>query len=159
VPISARQSVREADCKESLPRCQHPRQSNLHLSLFSYKLSNITITRRLNALALYQEFAQERISAGESPKGLEQAFAGAVQVSPSMWSQVKASRPIGDKLARQFEQLRAKTAGWLDVEHGDTGPSPAEERLVEAARQAWQRSNAKQKRELARWIAAFPPEE
>ena len=121
-------------------------------------MPNITITRRLNALALYQEFAQERITAGDSPKGLEQAFAAALQVSPSMWSQVKASRPIGDKLARQIEQLRGKGAGWLDAEHEDAGPNPAEERFIEAARQAWQRSNAKQKRELTRWVASFPPE-
>lgn len=44
------------------------------------------------------------IAHSAAPKGLEQAFAARLQISPSMWSQIKSSRPIGDKLARQIEQ-------------------------------------------------------
>jgi hypothetical protein len=33
-----------------------------------------------------------------------------------MWSQIKSSRPIGDKLARQIEKHCGKVAGWLDEE-------------------------------------------
>ena len=54
---------------------------------------NITVTRRSNALALFQTHAERALAAGESPKGLEQAFAATLQISPSMWSQIKSSRP------------------------------------------------------------------
>ena len=66
-------------------------------------MSNITLTRRQNALALFQDYAEKALASGGSPKGLEQSFASTLQISPSMWSQIKSSRPIGDKLARQIE--------------------------------------------------------
>jgi hypothetical protein len=113
---------------------------------------NITVTRRQNALALFQEYAAARIAAGEPAKGAEQAFAAQLQISPSMWSQVKASRPISDKLARQVESHTGKPAGWLDEEHGPVLPDAGEERFVEAARSAWRASNAQGKRELMRLL-------
>lgn len=73
---------------------------------------NTTVTRGLNALAQFQAYAEQALAASASPKGLEQAFAATLEMSPSMWSQIKASRPIGDKLARQIEQHRGKSAGW-----------------------------------------------
>lgn len=111
---------------------------------------NITIIRRQNALALFQEYAAARIAAGEPAKGLEQAFAAQLEISPSMWSQVKASRPISDKLARQMESHTKKPQGWLDEPHGGHQPDAAEERFVELARAAWRAANAPGKRELAR---------
>lgn len=111
---------------------------------------NITITRRQNALALFQEYATARIAAGEPAKGLEQAFAAQLEISPSMWSQVKASRPISDKLARQVESHTQKPQGWLDEPHGAPQPDAAEERFVELARAAWRAANAQGKRELGR---------
>src|SRR6185369_5317546 len=77
-------------------------------------VANLTIVRRQNAIALFQAYAEQALSAGLAPKGLEQSFAAAVQISPSMWSQIKSSRPIGDKLARQIERHCGKAAGWLD---------------------------------------------
>jgi len=134
-----------------------PPQSFSSLSQFSYNVPNITVTRRHNAIALYQEFLQERISAGEAPKGLDQSFAAMVQISPSMWSQVKSSRPIGDKLARQLENRCRKSAGWLDERHeADVAPDAAEERFIEAARRAWRAANAKGKRELLKLVAESP---
>ena len=115
-------------------------------------LPNITLIRRQNAQALFQAWATNRLAAGEPAKGLEQAFAAALQISPSMWSQIKASRPISDKLARQIEHHTAQPEGWLDVPHGPALPDPAEERFVELAREAWRASNARAKRELARGI-------
>jgi hypothetical protein len=114
---------------------------------------SITTIRRANVVVLYQEFLQERVAAGDPPKGLDQAFAATLEISPSMWSQIKSSRPIGDKLARQIERHAGKEAGWLDVQHeehavGDAG----EERFVEAARLAWRRANAKEKRELMKLV-------
>lgn len=119
-----------------------------------HKVPDHTLTRRRNALALFQEFMSAAVSAGAPPKGLEQSFAAAMQISPSMWSQIKSARPIGDKLARQLEHGGGKPAGWLDEPHGDTGPDPAEERFVELARSAWRARDAKGRRELARQLKA-----
>jgi hypothetical protein len=117
-------------------------------------LVRTNITRRHNAIALYQEFLQERISAGEAPKGLDQSFAAMVQISPSMWSQLKSSRPIGDKLARH--RCR-KSVGWLDELHeAGVAPDAAEERFIDVARRAWRSANAKRKRELLRLLAESP---
>jgi hypothetical protein len=114
---------------------------------------NVTLTRRRNMLALYQDYAHQQLANGESAKGLEQAFAGSLEISPSTWSQIKSSRPIGDKLARQIEQHAGKPAGWLDEERDERGvPDPAEERFVELARSVWRQANAKQKRELVRML-------
>src|SRR5580698_84858 len=92
----------------------------------SQPVVNITVTRRQNALALFQAYAEKALAAGASPKGLEQAFAATLQISPSMWSQIKSSRPIGDKLARQIEALCARPAGWLDAARTTASPSAAE---------------------------------
>ena len=94
---------------------------------------NITVTRRQNALALFQAYAEKALAAGASPKGLEQAFAATLQISPSMWSQIKSSRPIGDKLARQIESACAQSAGWLDEARKDVAPSVAETAFLELA--------------------------
>ena len=117
-------------------------------------MPNITLTRRNNALALFQEYAAAQIAAGEPAKGMEQAFAAQLEISPSMWSQVKASRPISDKLARQIESHTGKPTGWLDEPHGPQQPDAAEERFVEVARAAWRAANAQGKRELMRQMRA-----
>jgi hypothetical protein len=111
---------------------------------------NITVIRRHNALALFQEYATAKIAAGEPAKGIEQAFAAELEVSPSMWSQIKSSRPISDKLARQIENHMKRPSGWLDEPHGTAQPDPAEERFLELARAAWRSSKAQAKRELSR---------
>jgi hypothetical protein len=112
-----------------------------------------TVTRRRNALALFQEFMSAAAAEGAAPKGLEQSFAAAMHISPSMWSQIKSARPIGDKLARQLEHRAGKPSGWLDEVHdGAAVPDAAEERFLELARTAWRAQNAKGKRELARQL-------
>lgn len=116
-------------------------------------VSNLTLIRRRNALALFQQFAESAINEGAAPKGLEQSFAARAQISPSMWSQIKSSRPIGDKLARQLEHHGGKPAGRLDEDHGEpAAPDAAEERFVALARAAWRASTARQKRELSRLL-------
>ena len=67
-------------------------------------MPNITVARRRNALALHRRFLEEAVAAGLPAKGLDQAFAKKIEISPSMWSQIKSSRPIGDNLARQIER-------------------------------------------------------
>lgn len=114
----------------------------------AYNLSNITLNRRQNALQLFQEFAEHAMAAGAPPKGLEQAFAAKLQISPSMWSQIKSSRPIGDKLARQIEAHCGKTEGWLNEARVTEGPTAAELAFLDLALQAWRASNAAGKRAL-----------
>jgi hypothetical protein len=105
-------------------------------------VANTTLTRRQNALALFQAYAEQALAAGATPKGLEQAFAATVQVSPSMWSQIKSSRPIGDKLARQIEQHHGKPAGWLDEARGSDSVTPAERAFLDVALKAWRATNS-----------------
>jgi hypothetical protein len=104
-------------------------------------VSNITLTRRQNALALFQDYAEKSLASGASPKGLEQAFAAKLQISPSMWSQIKSSRPIGDKLARQIEAAGARPSGWLDEVRKSSVPTATEAAFVELALTAWRSTN------------------
>ena len=86
--------------------------------------------------------AEKALAAGQPPKGLEQAFAATLQISPSMWSQIKSSRPIGDKMARQIEQHCAQPLGWLDEERESAGLTPAEQQFLALALQAWRSTNS-----------------
>ena len=126
-------------------------------------MPNLTVARRRNVLALHRRFLEGAIAAGLPAKGLDQAFAGKIEVSPSMWSQIKNSRPIGDTLARQIERHCEVEAGWLDKEdHASAVPDEAEERFIAAAREAWRQANAKGKKELSGWLrqrARGPDEE
>ena len=90
---------------------------------------------------LFQAWAESAVAAGATPKGLEQAFATHVEISPSMWSQIKSVRPIGDKLARQIEQHCRKPAGWLDEAREPAGLSPGEQQFLALALQAWRAAN------------------
>jgi hypothetical protein len=115
---------------------------------------NITVTRRQNALLLFQAYAERALAAGASPKGLEQAFAATLQVSPSMWSQIKSSRPIGDKLARQIESACTRPAGWLDEACKDAAPSTAESAFLELALTAWRSTNVAGRKALREHLKA-----
>jgi hypothetical protein len=119
---------------------------------------NLTVTRRHNALALFQEFVAQAVAGGAPPKGLEQSFAAMVQISPSLWSQVKSGRPIGDKLARQLEHHGGKPVGWLDDVHDAAHlPDAAEDRFIDSARKAWRAQNAKGKRTLVKLVKDHQP--
>ena len=84
-----------------------------------------------NALILFNEFVHATIKTPDAAtlRGLEGRFADRLQIQPSYWSQIKArTRQIGERLARQFEPLCDKPAGWMDQPHGDiagTAPLPA----------------------------------
>ena len=105
-------------------------------------MSNTTITRRQNALGLFQVYAEKALASGAAPKGLEQAFAATLEISPSMWSQIKSSRPIGDKLSRQIEQHCGKASGWLDEERAAEGVSPGEQQFLALALKAWRATSS-----------------
>jgi len=115
---------------------------------------NITVARRQNALALFQDYAEKAVAQGTPPKGLEQAFAATLQISPSMWSQIKSSRPIGDKLARQIEALTGRPAGWLDAERLAASPTPAEAAFLELALAAWRATNSAGRKALREQLKA-----
>lgn len=104
-------------------------------------MSNITVARRQNTVALFQDYAEKALAQGVPPKGLEQAFAATLQISPSMWSQIKSSRPIGDKLARQIEVICGRHANWLDEPRKSAAPTPAESAFLELALTAWRSTN------------------
>jgi hypothetical protein len=106
------------------------------------QVANTTITRRQNALALFQAYAEKALAAGAPPKGLEQMFAATLQISPSMWSQIKSSRPIGDKLARQIEQHHGKPAGWLDEARENDVVAPSERAFLDLALNAGRATNS-----------------
>ena len=73
-----------------------------------------------NALRLFDEFVHATVKAPDAAtlRGLERRFAERLQIQPSYWSQIKSrSRQIGERLARQFEQLTHKPYGWMDEAH------------------------------------------
>lgn len=73
-----------------------------------------------NAIGLFEEFVHNTIKHPDAAtlRGLEGRFAEKVQIQPSYWSQIKSrSRQIGERLARQFEQLCRKPNGWMDQPH------------------------------------------
>jgi len=109
---------------------------------------NLTVVRRLNVLTLFQQFAEEQMRAGIAPKGLEQTFAQKLQISPSMWSQIKSSRPIGDKLARQIEAACRQDGGWLDEERASQGLTAGEQQFLSLALKAWRTTNADGRKRL-----------
>ncbi len=87
---------------------------------------DIAQTRLENALALFDEFVRNTVKHPDDAtlRGLERRFAERLQIQPSYWSQIKSrSRQIGERLARQFEQLCRKPAGWMDIPHGAGEPA------------------------------------
>jgi len=73
-----------------------------------------------NAMLLFDEFVRASAAVPDAValRGLERRFAEHLQIQPSYWSQIKGgSRQIGERLARQFEQLCRKPKGWMDLPH------------------------------------------
>ena len=119
-------------------------------------MSSPATIRRLNALALFQAFAEERITAGDPPKGLEAAWAARIGVSGATWSMAKSgARPIGDKLARQIEHHCDKPTGWIDEEREPTGLTPAEQQFLALALKTYRSTNSDGRKQLRQWLKAF----
>ena len=81
-----------------------------------------------NAMLLFEEFVAVSVKHPDPAtlRGLERRFAERLQIQPSYWSQIKSrSRQIGERLARQFEQLFHKPLGWMDQSHAAGEPEPA----------------------------------
>ena len=82
---------------------------------------DVAQTRLDNALRLFDEFVRATVKHPDAAtlRGLERRFAERLQIQPSYWSQIKSrSRQIGERLARQFEQLCHKPQGWMDQPEG-----------------------------------------
>lgn len=148
-------TARKTDCAEGTKRKESSlfRQADATIffgnpSRVCNAVSNITINRRHNVLTLFQRFAEEQMRAGVAPKGLEQAFAATLQISPSMWSQIKSSRPIGDKLSRQIESACRKDPGWLDEARASEGLTAGEQQFLALALKAWRSTNAEGRKRL-----------
>ena len=119
-------------------------------------MSSISTFRRLNAIALFQAFAEQRITAGDPPKGLEAAWAAELEVSGATWSMAKSgARPIGDKLARQIEQHCGKEAGWLDAAREPAGLSAGEQQFVALALKTYRATNSDGRKRLRQLLKSF----
>jgi hypothetical protein len=94
---------------------------------------DVAQTRLDNALRLFDEFVHATVKAPDAStlRGLERRFAERLQIQPSYWSQIKSrSRQIGERLARQFEQLTHKPHGWMDEPHD--GPASSRPQSAKA---------------------------
>lgn len=111
--------------------------------------------RRENLLLLLKEFSQARITKGEPTNGTEKAFAEQLQVSKSLLSQLKTSRPISDANAKQIEARCKKATGWLSETHTDLSrrPAPGEEAFIALARAAYREADREGRAHLRRLIA------
>lgn len=89
---------------------------------------DVAQTRLDNALRLFDEFVRATVKHPDAAtlRGLERRFAERLQIQPSYWSQIKSrARQIGERLARQFEQLTHKPTGWMDQDHAAGAAYPA----------------------------------
>jgi hypothetical protein len=113
--------------------------------------------RRENLHSLIREFVQVRIAAGEPANGAERAFADQVQMSKSLLSHLKSSRPISDANARQIEARCKKPDGWLSAVHTtlNARPAPGEESLISLVRERYRSLDRAQRGRLRTLITEF----
>jgi hypothetical protein len=104
--------------------------------------------RRENLLRLLREFSEAQLALGVPAKGIEQAFAAQLEVSPSTLSQLKSSRNMGDKIASQIERHARKVPGWMDAEHLGVMSTPGESAFIELARLAWRATDSRGRRSM-----------
>lgn len=112
--------------------------------------------RKTNLLSAFQAFAEQQLAAGIQPKGLEKSFAELLRVSPAALSGHKSGkRPIGDRLAAQFEDALDRPKGWLSEEREPDGLTPAEQALISSVLKAHRSTNAEGRRRLKALIRDF----
>ena len=113
------------------------------------------VTRRENLLRLLREFSQTRIASGEPTNGTEKAFAEQLQMSKSLLSQLKSSRPISDANAKQIEARCKKPSNWLSAVHDVLvqRSAPGEEAFIALARDAFRAADKEGRVRLKRLIS------
>ena len=118
--------------------------------------------RTTNALIAFHQFARERMAFGEPRKGMDQAFADLVEISPRTWSAIKSGKErIGNVIATKIECRTGKPEGWLDGAHREDHVSwlnADEQELAALALAAIRRSDADGRARLAKMIEDFKPE-
>jgi plasmid maintenance system antidote protein VapI len=119
--------------------------------------SNLHAIRRANLLSLLQTFCEKQLATGVPAKGLELAFAEQLQVSKSLFSQLKSSRNISDAMAMQIERRCGAARGWLSIERQPALQARAiagEERFLELARVAYRAQNGAGRKALHSYLEA-----
>ena len=84
--------------------------------------SALARTRQARLMVLWLQWRLCRLATGEDAQ--ERDFAAGLGLSPSQWSQHKAGKPLGPRLARQIEAARGQPAGWLDRPQEDSAAAP-----------------------------------
>ncbi len=74
--------------------------------------TNLAAVRLRHVMTLWRRWRLDAIARDE--RGSEQDFARTVGLSPAQWSQHKAGKPLGERLARRIEAACAVPTGWLD---------------------------------------------
>ena len=86
-------------------------------------------TRQARLMALWLQWRLGKLASGSEAQ--ERDFAASLGLSPSQWSQHKAGKPLGPKLARQIEAAYGQPAGWLDRPQEDGSAAAPLRELLE----------------------------
>ena len=93
--------------------------------------SALARTRQARLMVLWLQWRLCRLATGEDAQ--ERDFAASLGLSPSQWSQHKAGKPLGPRLARQIEEASGQPAGWLDRPQEDTSAAAPLRELLETS--------------------------
>lgn len=80
--------------------------------------SALARTRQARLMVLWLQWRLSKLATGEEAQ--ERDFAASLGLSASQWSQHKAGKPLGPRLARQIEAACGQPAGWLDLPQEDS---------------------------------------
>ena len=114
--------------------------------------------RRANLLTLYVEFKAEQSAEHptDSGRGTDVLFAEKLQIAKASLSSMKSGgRPIGPKLARQFESNFGKPNGWMDRDNGpvvELEDSKELSAFLKLAKRAFERADKSEKKELTDFV-------
>lgn len=88
---------------------------------------NVSDTRMVNLLALYQQFRDANSHLPD--RGMGKLFSEKLGISNDFFSHLKCGRKtVGHALARRIEIQTSKPEGWLDQEHSEIDPKNLSER-------------------------------
>ena len=86
-------------------------------------------TRQARLMLLWLQWRMGRLASEEDAQ--ERDFAAGLGLSSSQWSQHKAGKPLGPRLARQIEAACGQPAGWLDRAQEDSSAKAPLRELLE----------------------------
>ena len=88
-------------------------------------------TRLARLMALWLQWRLGKLAS--SAEAQERDFAASLGLAPSQWSQHKAGKPLGARLARQIEAACGQPAGWLDRPQEDSSAAAPLLELLETS--------------------------